>query len=126
MIIFESINIVFCFISSYHYIWLAVFVESVHDSDQINMFFEIFFSLSIFFRFFTDYTEEGETLPERNLNIISKRYFYSWSFLIDLIPLIPFILFFGHESKNAKLFYVVKIVRMLKGLKVFNVQLIFE
>ena len=123
MILFGSVNIVLCIASSYFYMFLAVFGEPEGDVNlrNLNMFFEIYFSFSICFRFFTDYTEEGDTLPERNLHKISKRYFYSWSFVIDLIPLIPFNLFFDHVSRNSKLFYTFKIIRMIKGLKVFNV-----
>ena len=67
-------------------------------------------------RFITDYTEEGESQPVKSLSKIAKRYFYSWAFILDLLPQIPLEVIFHSIGKNAKLFYITKILRMVKGL----------
>ena len=93
---------------------------------QLTTFFEIGFLITLITRFFTDYTINGETEPVRDLAKISKRYFFSFSFVIDFVPQIPFQDFFRGESAGpdsyVKLFYLIKIIRMIKGLGVFNVQ----
>ena len=41
-------------------------------------------------RFFTEYRINSDTAPVRDLVKISKRYFFSFNFVIDFVPQIPF------------------------------------
>ena len=64
MVVWNSINIILCIVSSYTFIWLAAFEKESekeqNHSSTMNMFYEIFFFVSMIFRFITDFTEEGE------------------------------------------------------------------
>ena len=61
-------------------------------------------------------------MPVKNLLRIAKKYVNSKAFNYDVIPLIPFNLFF-HVSKNKiyRCFYFIKLFRIIKGLEIFNV-----
>lgn len=70
---------------------LAYFGEEHDEAERqasriLRLIFEIFFFVSMLLRFVTDYTEEGEVQPVRSLSKIAKRYFYSWAFVLDLVP----------------------------------------
>jgi hypothetical protein len=71
--------------------------------------------------FFTDFTV-GESYPEASLFNIAIRYLKG-DFLIDFIPLIPITLLIPHQHEypDVKLFYLVKVIRLRRGLRVFNV-----
>ena len=72
--------------------------------------------------FLTDYRVEGESFPEKNFFKIAQRYLKG-EFLIDFIPLVPIPLMLNlHTFPDGKLFYLLKIVRLKRGLEVFNVQ----
>ena len=90
MVIWNSLNILLCIVSSYYFIWLAAFEKEsereINSTGFFMIFEEVFFLVSMMLRFITDYTEEGENVPEKNLKVISKRYFYSWGFVLDLFP----------------------------------------
>ena len=82
--------------------------------------------MTIVQRFLTDFTLEGETEPVKNLLKIVKRYLHSWGFIMDIIPIIPFQLIFHNIGKYSKLFFLLKILRMFKGLSFFNVTILFD
>ena len=121
-------DVILCIVSSYIYVWIATFGEGSEQSNfhYVHLFFEVFFSFSILQRFLTDYTNEGESEPVHNLLKIVRRYFYSWSFVLDFIPIIPFHIIFHNIGRQAKLFFLLKILRMIKGLSFFNVTLLFN
>ena len=77
-------------------------------------------------RFITDYTPEGEHLPVRELSKISKRYLQSSSFIFDSITLIPFAIILRGLGSQVKLFYLIKIIRFMKGLNFFDVDLLYR
>jgi hypothetical protein len=49
---------------------------------------ELFFSLAMIIEFITDYTEEGDEVPTKNISKIMKRYLKN-GFVMDFIPLFP-------------------------------------
>ena len=57
---------------------------------NLTTFFEIGFAITLVTRFFTEYRINGEPAPVRDLTKIIKRYFFSYSFVIDFVPQIPF------------------------------------
>ena len=90
-VIWNFANIILSITSSYTFILLACFGEEKDEnarasSRNLNLLFEVFFFISMMLRFITDYTEEGESQPEKSLSKIAKRYFHSWAFVLDLLP----------------------------------------
>jgi hypothetical protein len=57
---------------------------------HLTTFFEIGFAITLITRFFTEYRLNGEPAPVRDLAKISKRYLFSFNFVIDFVPQIPF------------------------------------
>jgi hypothetical protein len=135
-----------CLASSYFYLWLATFGEdqkgatcypdmskaerAQFDKDgattlQMVLAFEIIFLISIITKFLTDYRPDGETEHVKSLTKISSRYLHG-DFLSDFIPLIPLTYIFKNYFCQAKLFYIIKTVRVLNGFKLFNVGNIFQ
>ena len=104
---------------------MAAFGEDLGPSiKSLTNLFEIVFLITLITRFFTDYTINGEPEPVRDLSKIRKHYFFSSSFVIDFVPQIPFHKFFSEPAgpnSYVKLLYLIKIIRMIKGLGVFNV-----
>ena len=49
---------------------------------------EIFFLVAMIIEFITDYTEEGDEVPTKDLHKIVKRYLKN-GFILDFIPLFP-------------------------------------
>lgn len=84
--------------------------------------FESIFIISIIKKFITEYTADGEIMPERDIMKIYDRYLKT-EFLRDFIPIFPitFILDMSYK-KYGRIFYLIKIIRLTKGLKFFNVQ----
>lgn len=112
-------------LSVYIYAWIACFgiAEGSPGLIYISILFEVIFSLSIILRFITDYTPAGETQPEREFTKIYTRYLKS-DFLIDFIACIPLNFIYGaSRDHHYRIFYSIKLLRMIKGFKVFNVPL---
>jgi len=86
--------------------------------------FEIIFLISIITKFLTDYRPDGETEHVKSLTKISSRYLHG-DFLSDFIPLLPLTFIFKNSLCQAKLFYIIKTVRVLNGFKLFNVNDMF-
>ena len=61
----------------------------------------------------------------RNLHQIALRYLQG-EFIRDLIPLLPLTFIFDHDRKFVKLLYVIKVVRVLNGFKVFDTHKIYK
>ena len=65
-------------------------------------------------------------MPIKDIWKISERYFRN-EFLMDLIPTIPFTFIFDMSvEKYGRIFYLIKIIRLAKGLKIYNVQQIMD
>jgi len=92
---------------------------------QVTIIFELVFAVSILSRFLTDYTPDGETEAVKSLSKISNRYIKS-DFAWDLIPLLPLPIIFKGFWKEAKLLYMIKCIRIVNGLKLFNITLMLN
>ena len=123
LLVWNAIHIIACLASSYLYAYIAAFSHSGTDTfNEVIVAFEIIFFISFCLNFITDYKEEGATLPVKDIGLISLRYMQT-RFIWDFLPLIPFTIFdFGYESFHH--FYLVKIIRIGTGLKLFDVQMI--
>lgn len=114
-----------CCISSYVYSWMAAFGHdpSYKSLTPYIVLIELMFIFHIYVKFTTDYVPDGEQMPVKNLLRIAKRYVNSKAFKYDIIPLIPFNLIFKVRiNKIYRVFYFIKLFRILKGLEIFNVQ----
>lgn len=123
LFIWNGIHIVACLVSSYMYAFLAAFHEKEGALfNEIIIAFEIIFFISMCLNFITDYKEEGVNSSITDISRISIRYLKS-NFIWDLLPLVPLQMFdLGYESFHH--FYLIKILRLGTGLKLFNVQMI--
>ena len=110
-------------LSSYIYIWFAVFEVSKYQNFHIFVFFivEGFFFISICLKFHIDFIAEGETGSTRDLYTIRMRYLKGL-FILDFIPILPLPFIFGYESNITKLFYVIKCIRIVRGIQMFNIK----
>ena len=113
-----------CLFSPYIY---AYFALHGHEEGEIGplwitIIFECIFFISILKNFITAYTPDGEILPVKDFWKISERYARN-GFLIDFIPTFPITFILDMTVKKyGRIFYLVKIIRLAKGLKVYNVQ----
>ena len=72
-------------------------------------------------RFITDYTPAGENQPERDFTKIYTRYLKS-EFFLDFVAWFPINFIYGaSRNEHYRFLYYIKIIRMIKGLKVFSV-----
>ena len=72
--------------------------------------------------FFKQYHAEGTTELVKDHFLIGLHYFKGL-FLVDFIALIPFHLIpLEKESHHQKFFFLVKVVRIYTGFKIFNVK----
>ena len=101
-----------------HQIEYTSFVLSTH------IFFEVVFVLGMLMKLISDFYLPGETEPIHDLEIIVRKYIYSWVFVLDLFSLIPFTQMFPVE--NSELFYIFKVYRMIFVLKYFDLGNIFK
>ena len=91
-----------------------------------SIIFETIFATNILVNFITDYIPDGEIIPERDLAKIADRYWHT-DFLADLLPTFPFtFVFVNSHSKYWRLFYLIKIIRLVKGIEIYDVQLMMD
>ena len=121
------IDTVACMASAYMYAFLACYgvnEDGPRDEEELlfEMLWEFVFLISIIKCFLTDYRVEGESFPKKNFFKIAQRYLKG-DFMIDFIPIVPIPFMINlHTFPDGKLFYLLKIVRLKRGLEVFNVQ----
>lgn len=78
------------------YSWISVYLAAFTFDDRnynsiienLGIYLEVFFLLTMIFEFLTDFKKAGEHEHEKDVKIIMKRYLKS-NFLMDFIPLIP-------------------------------------
>ena len=127
------IYIISCIFSSYIYAYLAAFGtndeafnHSYPGQSEMQFFtnleisFETIFVLSIIKQFLTEYTPDGETQPIRDLQKIAKRYIKD-DFVLDTICVLPISRMLKFMGEEARLFYLIKSVRIIKGINIFSV-----
>jgi len=109
---------ILCVVSSYYYGWIAS-DNKFHDSTNmiyVASILESIFLISIGIEFLTSYENPNvRGVQVKDVEKIATRYLKG-GFLYDLIPTIPlqFIKLPGHKER---LFYIVKIMRLVGSLK---------
>lgn len=119
----EALYVMSCLFSPYIYAYFALHGHEQGEKGPvwITIGFECIFVITILKNFITEYTPEGEIVPVKDIWKISDRYLKS-EFLIDLVPTIPMTFIIDMSVKKyGRIFYLVKIVRLAKGLKIYNV-----
>lgn len=112
-----------CFTSPYFYAWVAL---NGHEKDEkLQLFFaysyESIFAFNICINFLTDFVPDGEIVPEKDMAKIADRYL-NGDFLQDFVPTFPLTFFFDNSNtKFWRLLYLVKIIRLIKGIEVYDV-----
>jgi len=108
------------------YCYVAAFGMQRFDSSESvlllsfdHMFFAIF-TISIVINFLTEFTESGETQPNRNLKHIALRYIHS-NFLIDILAWVPFHYFVSIDNKFIRWAFLIKIIRIVEGIQLIDV-----
>ena len=127
--VWNCIDIFCCLMSGYVYAWIGCFgiKKDVYILSLINITLEVIFTLSIIIRFLTDYVPLGENTPVKDIFLIGERYINT-GFMLDFIPWIPITFFVdaANPDKFYRLFFFVKICRMVKGIKVFSVPILMQ
>ena len=109
LMLFKPIHILACMLSSYIYIWFTAFGDDGRLKLQIVI--EAQFLFDMLLNFLTEYVQDGETEPVRDLSRISKRYLKQ-EFLSDLIPLLPLPFLVGTQTRIGRLLYLLKLFRL--------------
>jgi len=119
-------HIICCVLSSYLYAYIAGGgddgIEKTTDYPFVmTSFFETVFTISILLNFVTAYTPEGSSHLITSHGKICRRYLEQ-GFLLDFFTWVPFVFFFNN-SRNYyyRMFYLIKIIRIMEGLKIFDV-----
>ena len=127
--IFNILMCVICIISSYFYASLIGFRYTFEDSERQKLLntmivYESFFFLHFVLQFFLEYKNEGYP-PERDIAAIAKNYIFNGTFTIDLVCLLPLSLS-QMKRRRELLFLIVKMLRLVKGFKLFDVQVLMH
>ena len=114
----RSVQSTLAILSSYLYAWFAAFGTDQRTSfwvtfdNDITIFFEAFFTISIIISFMTGYIPEGQSHIVKDHGKIALRYFKT-CFPTDFLAWIPFWFFFDNsKEKFTRLFFLLKIPRM--------------
>ena len=115
-------DIICCLVSSYVYCWFIAFTVSHAETEftEFQILMETVFFFIMVSKFLTDFIPDGEVEPTKDLTIIAKNYLKN-GFLIDLIPIIP-ASFLVSSKVNKRLAFIIKLVRIISGLKLFDVR----
>ena len=117
-----------CFTSPYFYAWVALFGHEKGESGYLitSIIFETIFATNILVNFLTEYVPDGEIVPERDIAKIADRYFHT-DFLMEFIPTFPLTFIFNNtHEKYWRLFYLIKVIRIVKGIEIYDVQMMMD
>ena len=104
-------------ITSYIYTFIAAFGNNEYKNIK---FFEMIFCIDIIINFFTEIPPLDESeKPERRIKVIVKAYLKG-EFILDFLPIIPFDWMVPERDRIHRLLYLFKIIRLKRGLRLFN------
>mmetsp|Transcript_29156 Transcript_29156/g.43925 ORF Transcript_29156/g.43925 Transcript_29156/m.43925 type:complete len:146 (+) Transcript_29156:439-876(+) len=119
-------NIVVCFVSSFHFAYMAAFSDNMTDDERwshilSDFVFFILFLVDIIINFFTEHHYKGSTIVERNLKKVAAIYLRG-GFAEDLVALLPLAIVLDSwlGRSRAKLFYLLNLVRLRTGFRNLN------
>ena len=115
--IWFNIYVFCCLISSYFYAYIAAFEMPIPGTFlyNLNMVFEAIFAISFLLCFIVDYQPPDSQKPVKDVTKIAMRYIFKGNFVYDFFPLLPFT-WISLPNGNERLFYIIKIMRMVIGL----------
>lgn len=124
---YQSFNIlvtVLCLVSGYYYGAIAGFrYTNLEIRDEFNItlqiFAEIIFFIHMCLQFILEITIDGSPTPQRDFKSIAFNYLKT-NFAIDFITMIP-IQFLDLKRKRQYMFYAIKLLRIKKGFRLFDV-----
>ena len=121
--IFNLVISLFCIFSGYLYAYLAAFRDSKFDEkykklEILALVIEVIFLFHLVIQFFM--AEEEKVKFQK----IAKDYIAD-GFWIDFIPIVP-IQLINLPNNRHRLFYLIKLVRILKGFALFDVDKILR
>lgn len=125
------LNIFSCLTSSYFYAYISAFgVPEVGSVLSVIVFtYEIIFFIKMMLCFITEYKPEGDLAePVRDIQEISMIYLKG-HFIYDFIPILPLGEAIKFQNGYERLFYLIKIIRIGKGLVIFttsNIMSVFK
>mmetsp|Transcript_8274 Transcript_8274/g.12665 ORF Transcript_8274/g.12665 Transcript_8274/m.12665 type:complete len:275 (-) Transcript_8274:174-998(-) len=109
-----------CLTSCYFYAFIAAFGLPSRGEflNTAYVAYESIFTISIVLNFFVEYQPDGSSFPVRDLFLVAKKYFRG-TFIWDLVPLLPLQMLDlnGYE----RLFFIIKIMRLVIGFRIFSV-----
>lgn len=114
-------------VSFYLYGYLAAFrmhPQMNYIAITYYVVFEIIFVFDLIINFFVEIIDEETNQPERDLKKIAINYL-NGLFFIDFITLIPLQLIPIKNNRNY-LFFLIKMLRLVQGLRIFNVSVIMK
>lgn len=116
-----------CLISSYFYAYMAAFTfpEKGDFLFILDNVFETIFYISFFLCFIVDFQPPDSPKPVKDVSKIAMRYLKG-NFIYDVIPLIPFPYIPLKNKDDRRLFYIIKIIRLVVGLRILSVPRIME
>ena len=115
---------ILCLISGYYYGAIAGFRYSDLETNtnfhyNFQLFLEIVFLLHMILQFFVEVRVQGKSESVRNPIEISQIYLKT-NFPIDLLTMIP-LQIFNLKRKRQYMFYAIKLLRIKKGFRLFDV-----
>ena len=130
-VIYQSwkiINSFLSFASCFTYAYMGAFLDVMSPESRqtcfvIDLVYTLTFVLDIIIHFFVAYEDPALSEPVKCLRLIAMNYLKGM-FCIDFISSVPLYWFVNSflETKNAKLLFLLKIVRLYKGFKILNHQ----
>lgn len=92
---------------------------------NFQIWIEAIFFISLVLKFLTDFIPDGEQQPTKDLTLIAKNYLRK-GFIWDLIPILPFTFIFYGNNNAMRLSCFIKLVRIINGVKLFDVRMLFK
>jgi hypothetical protein len=113
--LWNLLNTVTCIVSSFQYAFMTAFGSPAEHSAAavFDTLFEAVFISDAILQFFVEYYDPDTRKPVRDPFKIAK-YYFKGRFPFDCLTIIPFTTLF-HQVELARLFYIVKVLRLSKG-----------
>ena len=110
-----------CLASCYFYAYFAAFGIPEADSTAAvyDWLFQSNFMVAMLIEFVTTYRINPGEPEVRDITEIVPRYLQG-NFLFELLPLLPFQWMFAFDNGQEKLFLLVKLIRLVRGLSIFQ------
>jgi len=116
-----------CFFSSFYYAYIAAFLDNLNqDGMDLLQYLEkitmLTFIFDLIISFFVDYPYPNSEEVEKSFLKLASMYLRK-GFIIDLIPIIPFYIIINLtfvDVKYARLAYLLKLLRLPKGIELIN------